>query len=261
MVRVSCNHALSWKGCCQSTVYLLWSVLDVFTSSEIWDISSLLDKVRWVTDQFDDTDGWLISCQYWLQNSLNVYKSSVTECDNIYFYIGPCYCNCGSTIPLNTALCANFNEHAYSRFGIIMHYEITYLIIFRAFIWPFCSWACRWVMLICDKFLPYWEIGTACMHSVSQNQPHAGLQYILSELLRFRQWKHPSSSLNMYLIGNLVVNFNEVNLLSHTPGPVFYLHSSLLKLSKLWDPNFSFNYLKQIHFLSQSFENLLKQGT
>ena len=45
------------------------------------------------------------------------------------------------------------------------------------------------------------------------------------------------------------------------PGPVFYLHSSLLKLSKLWDPNFSFNYLKQIHFLSQSFENLLKQGT
>ena len=46
-----------------------------------------------------------------------------------------------------------------------------------------------------------------------------------------------------------------------TSGPVFYLHSSLLKLSKLWDPNFSFNYLKQIHFLSQSFENLLKQGT
>ena len=44
-------------------------------------------------------------------------------------------------------------------------------------------------------------------------------------------------------------------------GPVFYLHSSLLKLSKLWDRNFSFNYLKQIHFLSQSFENLLKQGT
>ena len=44
-------------------------------------------------------------------------------------------------------------------------------------------------------------------------------------------------------------------------GPVFYLHSSLLKLSKLWDPNFSFNYLKQIHFLSQKFENLLKQGT
>ena len=44
-------------------------------------------------------------------------------------------------------------------------------------------------------------------------------------------------------------------------GPVFYLHSSLLKLSKLWDTNFSFNYLKQIHFLSQKFENLLKQGT
>ena len=49
--------------------------------------------------------------------------------------------------------------------------------------------------------------------------------------------------------------------LQATPGPVFYLHSSLLKLSKLWDPNFSFNYVKQIHFLSQSFENLLKQGT
>ena len=42
---------------------------------------------------------------------------------------------------------------------------------------------------------------------------------------------------------------------SYCSGPVFYLHSSLLKLSKLWDPNFSFNYLKQIHFLSQSFEN------
>ena len=45
------------------------------------------------------------------------------------------------------------------------------------------------------------------------------------------------------------------------PGTVFYLHSSLLKLSKLWDPNLSFNYLEQIHFLSQCFENLLKQGT
>ena len=43
-------------------------------------------------------------------------------------------------------------------------------------------------------------------------------------------------------------------------GPVFYFPSNLLKLSKLWDPNFSFNYLKQIHFLSQCFENLLKQG-
>ena len=31
---------------------------------------------------------------------------------------------------------------------------------------------------------------------------------------------------------------------SSWPRPVFYLHSSLLKLSKLWDPNFSFNYLK-----------------
>ena len=29
------------------------------------------------------------------------------------------------------------------------------------------------------------------------------------------------------------------------------------KFYGFWDPNFSFNYLKQIHFLSQSFENLL----
>ena len=45
------------------------------------------------------------------------------------------------------------------------------------------------------------------------------------------------------------------------PGPVFHLPSSLLKLSKVWDANFTFNYFKQIHFLSQCFENLLKQGT
>ena len=43
--------------------------------------------------------------------------------------------------------------------------------------------------------------------------------------------------------------------------PVFYLHSSLLRLSKLWDGNFTFNCLKQIRFLSQWFENLLEQGT
>ena len=45
------------------------------------------------------------------------------------------------------------------------------------------------------------------------------------------------------------------------PGPVFRPLVRQLKLSKLWDPNCSFNYLKQTHFLSQCFENLLKQGT
>ena len=54
---------------------------------------------------------------------------------------------------------------------------------------------------------------------------------------------------------------NARRLLAWTSGLVFYLYSSLLKLSKLWDPTFNFNYLKQIHFPSQSFENLLKQGT
>ena len=39
-------------------------------------------------------------------------------------------------------------------------------------------------------------------------------------------------------------------------GPVFYLHSSLLKLSKLWDRNFSFNFLKQIHFFISKFWEL-----
>ena len=66
----------------------------------------------------------------------------------------------------------------------------------------------------------------------------------------------------------IYIHILRLNIISHDnpdvtaqSGPVFYLHSSLLKLSKLWDPNCSFNYLKQIHFLSQSFENLLKQGT
>ena len=45
------------------------------------------------------------------------------------------------------------------------------------------------------------------------------------------------------------------------PGHVSYLPFRLLKLSKLWGPSFTFNYLKQIHFLSQRFDNLLKQGT
>ena len=57
-----------------------------------------------------------------------------------------------------------------------------------------------------------------------------------------------------------MMQFSNVPL-NFRPGPVFYLHSSLLKLSKLWDLNFSFNYLKQIYFLSQSFDNLLKKGT
>ena len=43
-------------------------------------------------------------------------------------------------------------------------------------------------------------------------------------------------------------------------GPVFYLPASLLTVSKLWDPSFSFNYLKQIH-LYQCFNNRLKEGT
>ena len=36
----------------------------------------------------------------------------------------------------------------------------------------------------------------------------------------------------------------------------FHLPPSLLKLTKLWDPNFSFDYLKQLHFLNPCFENL-----
>ena len=42
--------------------------------------------------------------------------------------------------------------------------------------------------------------------------------------------------------------FPELSKTISSTWPAFYLSSSLLKLSKLWDPNFSFNYLKQIHF-------------
>ena len=60
-----------------------------------------------------------------------------------------------------------------------------------------------------------------------------------------------------------VVSFNILSLMIwfHRSRPVFYLHSSLLKLSKRWDLNFTFNYLKEIHFLSFCFVNSLKQGT
>ena len=54
---------------------------------------------------------------------------------------------------------------------------------------------------------------------------------------------------------------HSIQTISQRTGPIFYFPSSLLKLSKLWDPNFSFNYLKQIHFPFQCFENLLKQWT
>ena len=43
------------------------------------------------------------------------------------------------------------------------------------------------------------------------------------------------------------------------PWPDFKIASNLLKLSELWDGSFSFKYFKQMRFLSQCFENLLKQ--
>ena len=55
--------------------------------------------------------------------------------------------------------------------------------------------------------------------------------------------------------------FALIFILMKQPGSLFHLPSSLFKLSELWDANFTFNYLKQIHFVSQYFENLLKQGT
>ena len=53
--------------------------------------------------------------------------------------------------------------------------------------------------------------------------------------------------------------FTKLNL-TYSPGPDFNIASDLLKLSELWDASFSFKHFKQMHFLSQYFENLLKQG-
>ena len=89
---------------------------------------------------------------------------------------------------------------------------------------------------------PRASIGVCWIHEVvtgrTQNQGNKlGQMHLLSK--RIRKIYHPFSP----------------------SSKVLALHLQLLKLSKLWDANFTFNYLKQIHLQSHCFENLLEQGT
>ena len=81
-----------------------------------------------------------------------------------------------------------------------------------------------------------------------------------------------TSNISHILVGSEIVDHSDVVgacrlctiyifILDLTPRRVFHLPSSLNKLSKLRDANFTFNYPKLIHILFQCFDNLLMQRT